>query len=420
MSLTPDRVATWTKILGSGELAALGREADFCERNRKLTSRRLFLALTLGTSGEHQRSIAGLARFASLIGSNNVTRQALHQRLDDPAAADFLRRSFVRLSHRSATCIDEPLPGKLATYEDCLLLDSSVVGIADLLGSKYPACRTNVRAAGLKIHARMSLTEREAAEVRITGERFADCKAVTISRWVKDRLVMFDLGYLDYEMLQQIVTHGGAFCCRLKTTSNGVITAVRNGCAAKQVGRKLNDLTYSGSVVDLDVRLGNQSEDAPVRVAGVWNDDARNYHWYATSLDPKLFSPEEVAKAYALRWQIELLFKEWKSLLRLGQLPSAKETIVMCLIYAALCASVLARLVQWMAAKRHALPWFELSTRATVAILGHWACAFASAILRGRDDHLRPTLDRVLEAVAAHSHLYNNANAIRDFGKASA
>jgi hypothetical protein len=39
----------------------------------------------------------------------------------------------------------------------------------------------------------------------------------------------------------------------------------------------------------------------------------REFQYLATNLPPERYSVYEVAKAYHLRWQVELLFKEWKS-----------------------------------------------------------------------------------------------------------
>ena len=105
------------------------------------------------------------------------------------------------------------------------------MGLANRLARLFPACRTNVQKAALKIHARVSLPEQEVQAALITGERVSDGKAVSVGKWVKDRLVLFDLGYLDYGFLKAIREAGGAFCSRLKTTSNAIITAVREGCS---------------------------------------------------------------------------------------------------------------------------------------------------------------------------------------------
>ncbi len=50
-----------------------------------------------------------------------------------------------------------------------------------------------------------------------------------------------------------------------------------------------------------------------------------------------------MARLYRFRWQIELCFKEWKSYAHLHQFDTANGHIAAGLIWASLCAAVLAR-----------------------------------------------------------------------------
>ncbi len=413
--MSRDYFGSWRQILKPGELAELARDAGFGERASKLSPRRTFWGLTLGFGSGPKRTIAGLARFVGHVSGVVATRQALQQRLSEPEAADFFRRCLARLTHRCATLIREPLPGKLSTYEDCKLLDSTTLALADRLAQRFPACRTNVRKAALKLHTRMSLRCQHAESVGISGDRLHDRKGVAVGPWVRDQLLFFDLAYLDYEFLGQIVAEGGAFCSRLKTTSNGTIISVREGSAPHEEGRSLKEAAFQDEVVDLDVLFGEGSKTILARVVGLWDPETKEYHWYATSLDPKEFSPQEVGQSYRLRWQIELLFKQWKSLLRLAQLPSANEEVVLCLIYATLCAAALSRLVLWFAARRYKLSWYEMSTVVAILVIEEYAAALAGAAIRGRGGGLRPILAQVMEGLAAHAHRPNDERAFSSF-----
>lgn len=417
MSRSKSLIAQWKQVVKPGELASLAREARFGERERKLTPRRLFWGLLMGFGTGPKRTLAGLTRFIGLICGIQLSRQALHQRLT-AEAAEFFRRCFVRLSGRVMETIREPLPGNLSIYKDCLLLDSTVLALAKRLAALFPACRTNVQKAALKIHARVSLTEQEVQSVLITGERVPDGKAVQVGKWVKGRLLLFDLGYLDYGFLKAILEAEGAFCCRLKTTSNSIITTVRHGCSRKEIGDELNRRIYHGPVVDLDARFGQGSRSLDMRVVGLWDSEIKDYHWFATSLNPDTFSGTEVGQIYRLRWQIELLFKEWKSLLRLADLPSGEESIVLCLLYGTLCASLLSRLLLWIAARRNRLPWFEMSTPIAVSVIKEYALTLAREAIKGRARALKPLLNEILQSLAIHGHQPNNANAITAFAGA--
>ena len=62
-----------------------------------------------------------------------------------------------------------------------------------------------------------------------------------------------------------------------------------------------------------------------------------------TNLPRTPFSLELISRLYRFRWQIELLFKEWKSYANLHKFDTANEHIAAGLIWASLCAAVLKR-----------------------------------------------------------------------------
>ena len=66
--------------------------------------------------------------------------------------------------------------------------------------------------------------------------------------------------------------------------------------------------------------------------------------WYlVTNLDREHFTPQHISDGYRLRWQVELLFKEWKSYANLRAFDTSNPFIAEGLIWAALCAATLQR-----------------------------------------------------------------------------
>ena len=193
--------------------------------------------------------------------------------------------------------------------------------------------------------------------------------------------------------------------------SHGTIVKVRRGCLKRHVGGALNRKIYRGPTVDLDAAFGSGPNAVTLRVVGLWDKNLGNYHWYVTSLDADSFPPEEIAQVYRLRWQIELLFKEWKSLCRIDQISSEKEEIVLCFVYASLCAALLSRIALWLASQRFGIPWIQMCTSNGLKILGCFARELGEALLR-RAPQLRLVLSKLLDALATHARLPNGTNAL--------
>lgn len=70
------------------------------------------------------------------------------------------------------------------------------------------------------------------------------------------------------------------------------------------------------------------------RLAAVRDTESDQYHLYLTNVPTDRLSAHDVALAYRARWEVELLFRAWKSELRLDELPSRRKPVVEALIYA--------------------------------------------------------------------------------------
>ena len=96
--------------------------------------------------------------------------------------------------------------------------------------------------------------------------------------------------------------------------------------------------------VDMNVRYGGEDEPFECRVVvhpNLRQDDTPRY--LVTNLERETFNAEHISDAYRLRWQIELLFKEWKSHANLRAFDTSNPHIAEGLIWASLCAATLKR-----------------------------------------------------------------------------
>jgi len=66
-------------------------------------------------------------------------------------------------------------------------------------------------------------------------------------------------------------------------------------------------------------------------------------HLYLTNARPEELAAEHIGRSYALRWEVELLFRELKTHYRLKQLPSRNPEVVKALVYAAALTLLVSR-----------------------------------------------------------------------------
>lgn len=180
-----------------------------------------------------------------------------------------------------------------------------------------------------------------------------------VGPWVKDRLLLFDLGYFRYQLFDCIDRNGGFFVTRLKKNANPLIVSLNRlhrGRAVPVEGERLRDVIdrLERDVLDVTVEVvfprrayaGRvRRARQKLRVVGIKNDDTGVYHLYITNIPEERLCAEDVGIVYSLRWQIELLFKELKTYFRLEDIPSRKVVVVESLLYAALLTLVASRRV---------------------------------------------------------------------------
>jgi hypothetical protein len=143
---------------------------------------------------------------------------------------------------------------------------------------------------------------------------------------------------------------------------------------------------------------------------------------YLTNIPPDALEPHDVARTYALRWEVELLFRELKTHHRLAQLPSCKPHIVEALVKASLlclaaCRAVLRRAERVLASKlSDHLPhqrWAAVFASCAQDIL---LCVVARSVPRAQASHVERVLlheavdpnrrHRLLQSVESGKHTY--------------
>lgn len=411
----------WQAFLPSGWVARKAREADFGERNRKLTPNRFLLTVVLGFGTRKVRTLRGLGRFFTEMTQVGVTDTAIQERFSVKTVG-FFKRVYEGLMARAWARAHVRLRPELARFKDINLVDSTVLRLGDRLAKVFRACRTNHTKAALKMHTVMSLTRGQVERMKLTAERVHDRKGLEGAGWMDARLLLFDLGYFCYPLFGSIIAHGGSFVTRLKTSANGEVIDVGRGVLGpvRSIGRKLNDCTFEGTVSDLDVIFGTGKDAVVLRCIRIRARDGGEDHWYLTNLSHEEFTPEEIAELYRLRWQIEILFKELKSEMSFDQMPSEREEVVRVLVYATLIALVLSRFLCGEAAERADLDPEMVVPRLATRILGELALGLGRQLITQGPRRLRQELEAILWTIAVHARDPNpgRPRAVRTQGRA--
>jgi len=409
-----------TSLISSRTLNMLAFYAGMAKRRRKVDPVALFWTIVLGFGTGRQRSLAGLRRSFQKSTGACLVPSAFYDRFT-PQLARFFRLVVEQLLNGIETANGE-LRGVLASFRDVVLTDSTLVRLHDLLEKSFPACRTNHTRASAKLHVVMSVTGRGLRSVKITSGRQHDGPVFTVGRWVKDRLLLFDLGYYRYQLFDRIDRQGGYFISRLKDNANPLVTAVLGRDKAHglpMVGRRLGDVVKRLRRGQLDLIVSIQfrrrayygvrsDAERQLRLVAVRDVETGRYHLYLTNIPAERLTARQVALVYGARWQIELLFKEMKSYYRLEDMPSRKGHVVETLL--------LASVVTMLASRRLLRAVREKLRGAKSGVPeGRWAAVFASVASQILDLLLAPAklacaMARWLEAMLLHEAVDPNVS----------
>ena len=358
-------------------------------RKRKIDVFLLVWTLVLGFQVGSERTLTGLRLVYQRAAGHSIARSAFHDRLNGRMAKLLYRLVQDTLA---AQADGARMPeGVLASFKELLAIDSSVLRLHELLAPSFAACRTNHTKAAAKLHVVMNVLDGSPSRVKLTSERTSDGTPWRrVGKWVHGRLLLFDLGYYDFHLFARIDANGGFFVSRAKSNFNPVIVGVNRkwrGRAVHVVGRRLQDVLPLIQREHLDVEVqvqvkkraynGKRSKlRRAFRLVAVRNVETGNYHLYLTNVPADRLPAEHISSTYALRWQVELLFKAMKSHGHLDQLPSAKRCVVECLIWASVLAALVSRelyreIRKAVVADRHMPPlrWAALVSRCATELL---------------------------------------------------
>ena len=152
------------------------------------------------------------------------------------------------------------LKDKLAGFEDIVIQDSTVIRLHKNLANKWPATRTKKIAAGVKVSLLVSAVADGPKRVALCGERTSDIKTLRIGPWVRDRILLIDLGFYKHHTFVRIDENGGFFVSRLKGRIDPIIVGTNRtwrGRSKNVVGERLSEVLpkLKRQVLDVEVDI---------------------------------------------------------------------------------------------------------------------------------------------------------------------
>jgi putative transposase len=332
------------------------KETGLIKRERKIDPVIIFWVLAIGYGTFLQRTLAGLKRNYETASNRILSDSSWYYRFT-PELVAFLRECVARGLEYLAQEPNRTLSERLSPFEDVLIQDSTIVRLHEKVAKIWPATRSRKVAAGVKVAILTSAIASGPKSVALFAENTNDLKTLKIGPWIRDRILLIDLGFYKYQIFTRIKENGGYFVSRLKSNANPLIIETNRTYRGRSIdvrGKHLQDVLkdLKRQVLDVEVEVtfnrrayrGKEKKDSEqFRLVAVYNEDEDKYHLYITNLSPDLLEPEEVARLYGARWEVEILFKELKSKYALDVVPTANPQVIEAFIWIAILTLLISR-----------------------------------------------------------------------------
>jgi len=343
-------------------LNSWAKQTGFLKRKGKVSPFDFLVLMTIGQLGMKHPSLAGMVAAIEA----RISRVALHYRFSAGAVAFIFKCLCFALQQKFSRSglIDTKL---LRPFGRVLIVDSSSWDVNKELRAVLPGSGGGASDANCKLQTVYDYKCGTLQFLDVTGGTFPDNRYTDHlpSLLNKGDLLLMDQGYFKLSTLDAIVTKGAFFLTRFLVRTIVLDPVTRERIDLHEHLSKINENAY-----EMDVLIGGDDElpRVPCRLIAlrvkesIANERRRRLKKEAqkkgravskhhlkmcdwtllTTNVPRRWLPlEMVRQLYTVRWQIELLFKQLKSILRVHQSDTGKENRLRCELYGKLIGAVI-------------------------------------------------------------------------------
>lgn len=374
-------------------------ETGFVQRKSKMNGARFSQTLVLGCLEKPQASLNDMAQVSADLGVT-ITGEGVNSRIN-AFAVQFLER----LTQQALCHFQAQMPIELhllKPFTKVNLVDSTIFKLPDFLESHFRGTKTSGGLASMKVQLSYDYLMGCMNAIEVQEGRSADQKSKLPLQFARvGSLTLVDLGYFDQTTFDSIDQNGAYFISRLQSQvglyeevdapqSIDLLTYLRQleadvherdlfmGSTAR-VAVRLVSIALPADVVEERRRKARAAARRRGKTCSQRTLDLLAWALFVTNVPHQWLTAQQVALLYRVRWQIELVFKLWKSQAKMKMIGDWRLERVLCQFYARLLGVIL---FQWLSAPHRFFDNAELSLPKAFTILRRHTTLLLDAITR--------------------------------------
>jgi len=342
--------------LDSEKLDQIASKTKFLIRRRKLTPG-LFLDLSFYSIDSEVKSLRRVSNAAWEDHSVIVSKQAISRRFSVSCISFIKELIGESLASQVTTTLD---PTDLQLFTRVRIKDSTTFGVQDSLSDMFEGYGKGggpSSKAGISIQYEFDLKTNNILDIELQSAVARDCTDAVAKKddIQKGDLIIRDLGYYSGKVLEQIIVNEAYVISRLYQNVT-VYNQNKERIDFQRIYHQMveNQIKYQ----DIDVFIGNEKQSVRLIIELlpesiyqkriIQRNKENKSRGYNTSHEFKgrahfnLFisniprpscSWDTISKLYRIRWQIELVFKIWKSILNIDKLKKSSNERFLAMLY---------------------------------------------------------------------------------------
>jgi hypothetical protein len=369
------------EVFSSEELETVARKTGFCKRKSKVDPSVFFDLLMYDIGSGKPGSLSQLAIEALSEHDIVVSKQGIDKKFSDETLA-FLK---CLIEKQLSVKLDEQIEaGWLGSFNRVIIKDGTRFDLPEEYKDYLPGSGGSASKAGACIQFEYDLKSGQINYLDITESSRPDVKdAVEVLDTVTDSdLVIRDLGYYAFDSFVNISYKGAFYISRLRPKAcvyemkSGILERLDFKKVYAEMKKKklcrMDKWVFIGSTEKMPVRLSieimpetvyEQRIRKTVKIQqkkGYQTSEEykfmSRFNLFITNVPEELLPIEIISSLYRIRWQIELVFKIWKSIIGIHHTTKMKYKRWLCLLYIKLLIMV----INWniiMTQRNYAYTW---------------------------------------------------------------